>query len=266
MYKQWWGRFKIQQQTSGRLRAKIMLRRACVCSFVLLRAALGFVVSPAGLSRSAGSPALHAAAGVHAGLGIDHRAPVRGWAVPLMSAQLQVAPEAAAGSAVNLYDVAVVGAGPAGLALSAHLGERGLRVVTIDPTINKEAWIPNYGVWLDEIEPLGLRDCLMTQWPVATVLMGGPSGDEKITLNRPYARMDRKKFKEHMRKRCEESGVRLEAAPAKDATHDAAGTTLVIGEGDAATSVRCKLLVDCSGFGKAYVKFDEGREPGWQIP
>ena len=40
MYKQWWGRFKIQQQTSGRLRAKIMLRRACVCSFVLLRAAL----------------------------------------------------------------------------------------------------------------------------------------------------------------------------------------------------------------------------------
>ena len=237
----------------------MILLRACVCSFLLLRAALGFVVSPAGLARSVGSPALRAAAGLRT------RLPVRGWA-PRMSAQLQVSPEAAAGSVVDLYDVAVVGAGPAGLALSAHLGERGLKVVTIDPTINKESWVPNYGVWLDEIEPLGLRDCLMTQWPVATVLMGGPSGDEKITLNRPYARMDRKKFKEHMRKRCEKSGVRLEAAPAKEATHDTAGTNLVIGEGDTATSVRCKLLVDCSGFGKAYVKFEEGREPGWQIP
>ena len=178
-----------------------------------------------------------------------------------MAAQLEDAPAADRGSAVDQYDVIVVGAGPAGLALSAHLGERGLKVLTCDPTLNKD-WIPNYGVWLDEIEPLGLRDCLMTEWPVATVLMGGSSGDEKITLNRPYGRMDRKKFKQHMRDRCERAGVRLEAVPAKQAEHDATGTTLAVGEGDSATSVRCKLLVDCSGYGKAYVKFDEGKEPG----
>jgi 2-polyprenyl-6-methoxyphenol hydroxylase-like FAD-dependent oxidoreductase len=42
--------------------------------------------------------------------------------------------EKAASSGVDLYDVAVVGSGPAGLALSAHLGERGLKVFTCDPT------------------------------------------------------------------------------------------------------------------------------------
>lgn len=163
---------------------------------------------------------------------------------------------------VELFDVVVVGAGPAGLALSAHLGERGLTVVTCDPTLHKD-WIPNYGVWIDEIDHLGLRDCLMTEWPKATVFMGS-SGDEKITLNRPYGRMDRKKFKQHLIERCQKAGVRLEALPAKECTHDRVDSTLLLGEGDAATAVRCKLLVDCSGYGKAFVKFDEGKEPGVQ--
>jgi lycopene beta-cyclase len=163
---------------------------------------------------------------------------------------------------VELYDVAVVGAGPAGLALSAHLGERGLKVVTCDPTLNKD-WVPNYGVWIDEVEHLGLRECLMTEWPKATVFMGS-SGDEKITLNRPYGRMDRIKFKQHLLERCRKAGVRLEAQPAKDAVHNAADSMLTLGEGDSASPLRCKLLVDCSGYGKAFVKFDEGKEPGVQ--
>jgi len=164
-------------------------------------------------------------------------------------------------AAVDLYDVAVVGGGPAGLALSAELGERGLKVVTCDPTLHN-AWIPNYGVWVDEIESLGLRDCLMTEWPKATVFMGGD--ESKITLKRAYGRMDRVKFKEHMLNRCKKAGVRLEALPAKGVLHDTAESTLSLGEGDAAESVRCKLLVDCSGHGKAFVKFDEGKEPGVQ--
>jgi len=171
--------------------------------------------------------------------------------------------QAASADAVDLYDVVVVGGGPAGLALSAELGERGLKVVTCDPTLNK-GWIPNYGVWVDEIESLGLRDCLMTEWPKATVFMGVDGGDDKVTLKRAYGRMDRVKFKEHMLNRCRKAGVRLEAVPAKDVRHDTSESMLSLGEGDAAESVRCKLLVDCSGHGKAFVKFDEGKEPGVQ--
>lgn len=181
-----------------------------------------------------------------------------------MMAQSTMSEEkAASASGVDLYDVAVVGSGPAGLALSAHLGETGLKVFTCDPALNK-GWLPNYGVWIDEIEALGLRECLMTEWPVATVLMGGENGDEKISLKRPYGRMDRVKFKEHMMNRCKKAGVRLEAIPANGVEHSAAESILSVGEGDAATSVRCRLLVDCSGYGKAFVKFDEGKEPGVQ--
>jgi hypothetical protein len=127
-----------------------------------------------------------------------------------------------------------------------------------------KGWIPNYGVWIDEIDQLGLRPCLLKEWPVATVFMG-TNGDEKITLKRPYGRMDRKKFKEHMMSRCKKSGVRLEALSAEGISHSATESLLSVGgEGDVASTVRCKLLVDCSGYGKAFVKYDAGKEPGVQ--
>jgi hypothetical protein len=95
----------------------------------------------------------------------------------------------------------------------------------------------------DEIDQLGLRPCLLKEWPVATVFMD-TNGDEKITLKRPYGRMDRKKFKEHMMSRCTKSGVRLEALSAGGISHSATESLLsVSGEGDVASTVRCKLLV-----------------------
>jgi lycopene cyclase-like protein len=233
------------------------------CAFVgllLVQVALAFI-SPGGsllgeyrLRGGRASLAFNAQSGTVLARKQARRAQVR-------MAQTLATEAGAAGSAVELFDVAVVGAGPAGLALSAHLGERGLKVFTCDPTLDK-GWIPNYGVWIDEIEHLGLKECLMTEWPVATVFMGANS-DEKITLQRPYGRMDRKKFKAHMLERCKKAGVRLASASAGHVSHDASESTLQLSGGSEA-AVRCRLLVDCAGYSKAYVKFDEGKDPGVQ--
>lgn len=62
-------------------------------------------------------------------------------------------PDAGAGPA----DVAVVGAGPAGLALAAELAGQGLSVTLVAPECN---FVNNYGVWLDEFKELGLEATL----------------------------------------------------------------------------------------------------------
>ena len=244
-----------------------MPSRACVGVLLLAHSALGFL-SAGGthLNRVRGAEGVSAAGTARASrvlaLGTSVRA--RQQLGTLRMTTPQAAEEKTAASAAELFDVIVVGGGPAGLALSAHLGERGLKVLTCDPKLNDD-WIPNYGVWIDEIDHLGLRSCLMTEWKTATVFMGANS-DEKITLKRPYGRMDRKRFKAHMLERCRKAGVRLEAVAAKEVTHGVAESTLALGDagGSSASAARCRLLVDCAGYSKAYVKFDQGKEPGVQ--
>ena len=54
-------------------------------------------------------------------------------------------------------DVAVVGAGPAGLAAAAELAKQGLSVAMVSP---ESKFVNNYGVWLDEFKDLGLESTL----------------------------------------------------------------------------------------------------------
>lgn len=49
-------------------------------------------------------------------------------------------------------------------------------------------WIPNYGVWLDEVEPFGMTHLMKKKWPRATVFLGGGDGEKKI-LPRPYGQV-----------------------------------------------------------------------------
>ena len=54
-------------------------------------------------------------------------------------------------------DVAIVGAGPAGLALAAELAAQGLSGALVS---QESKFVNNYGVWLDEFQELGLTDTL----------------------------------------------------------------------------------------------------------
>lgn len=68
-------------------------------------------------------------------------------------------------------DVAIAGAGPAGIATAAELGQQGLSVVVVDPA-PLQHWPNNYGVWCDEFVAMDLDDCFEHVWPSANVWLG----------------------------------------------------------------------------------------------
>ena len=68
-------------------------------------------------------------------------------------------------------DVAIAGAGPAGLATAARISQQGFSVAIVDPAPLAH-WPNNYGVWSDEFEAMGLEDCFEIEWSKANVWLG----------------------------------------------------------------------------------------------
>nr|QBY35646.1 lycopene epsilon-cyclase [Dunaliella salina] len=117
------------------------------------------------------------------------------------SAQQSLASTLTPATPSSLYDVAVVGAGPAGMYLAAELSNRGLRTVIIghdSPLVN------NYGVWIDEARSLGLEHTLDNAWDDAVCYF---KEGHKVNLGRGYGRVSRRKLREHLLRLCTDAGV-----------------------------------------------------------
>ena len=81
-------------------------------------------------------------------------------------------------------DVAVVGCGPAGLALAAEIARHGRSVVLIGSPLPPRRpphsvspgedvpFVNNYGVWVDEFESIGMAEALERIWPEAVCYFG----------------------------------------------------------------------------------------------
>ncbi|KAL2532892.1 Lycopene beta cyclase [Abeliophyllum distichum] len=126
-----------------------------------------------------------------------------------------------------VVDLAVVGGGPAGLAVAQQVSEAGLSVCSIDPS-PKLIWPNNYGVWVDEFEAMDLLDCLDTTWSGAVVFI-----DDKSTkdLDRPYGRVNRKQLKSKMMQKCISNGVKFHQAKVVKVIHEESKSLLICNDG-----------------------------------
>ncbi|XP_066321363.1 lycopene beta cyclase, chloroplastic-like [Miscanthus floridulus] len=155
-------------------------------------------------------------------------------------------------------DLAVVGGGPAGLAVAQRVAEAGLSVCAIDPS-PAVVWPNNYGVWVDEFEAMGLTHCLDTVWPSASVFIG--DGRAK-SLDRPYARVARGKLKSAMMDRCVANGVVFHQAKVAKAVHYDASSLLICDDG---VAVPASVVLDATGFSRCLVQYDKPYNPGYQV-
>ena len=134
----------------------------------------------------------------------------------------------------DVTDVAVVGSGPAGLALAAACDRRGLTTVVIGEEI---PWTQTLGTWVDDLHIADDADavagCLRVRWPIVTV-----TGAIERSLHREYAVFD---------------NVALAAllAPQQRVSTTATGVTRnddhhVVACADG-SRVAARLVVDCGG-------------------
>ena len=159
----------------------------------------------------------------------------------------------------DVYDVAICGAGPAGLATAAECAARGLKVCVADPALGRD-WPNNYGVWIDEVEPLGFDDCVDVVWTESSVVFedAAPGALENVTLQRPYGRVDRKRLKRRLVDAC----IKGDATLLTKRAVDVEGTAVEFDDG---SSVRACVVVDATGFRRKFVKHDVAFDPGFQV-
>lgn len=107
-----------------------------------------------------------------------------------------------------MLDVLVVGAGPAGRAVAAACGERGLRTLVLDPAPHRP-WRASYGAWRDE---------LPAELPPSVIAAAAPGQAVAYTehrLDRDYAMLDVAALRAHLDDRLAAAGVPVERGRAR---------------------------------------------------
>ncbi|KAG6512458.1 lycopene beta cyclase, chloroplastic/chromoplastic-like [Zingiber officinale] len=155
-------------------------------------------------------------------------------------------------------DLAVVGGGPAGLAVAQQVSQAGLSVCSIDPS-PKLIWPNNYGVWVDEFEAMDLLDCLDATWSSAVVYVDEV---EKKSLGRPYGRVNRKQLKSKMMQRCISNGVQFHQAKVIKVIHEENKSLLICNDG---VTIQAAVVLDATGFSRCLVQYDKPYNPGYQV-
>lgn len=139
----------------------------------------------------------------------------------------------------TIFDLVVIGCGPAGLALAAESAKLGLTVGLVGPDL---PFTNNYGVWEDEFRDLGLERCIEHVWRDTIVYL---DNDDPVMIGRAYGRVSRHRLHEELLKRCVESGVSYLSSKVERISEAADGHSLVACEHDVV--IPCRLATVASG-------------------
>ena len=142
-------------------------------------------------------------------------------------------------------DVLVLGGGPAALCIASELVQRGVAVAGIAPDPIESPWPNTYGIWVRELENLGLDHLLQHRWSdtVSHFGSGGSSDqDQAIVHGTDYGLFDRKALQQHWLKRCDGMTWHRERVRSLDVGNDLTTVTCVSGQ-----QFRGRLVIDASG-------------------
>jgi lycopene cyclase-like protein len=145
-----------------------------------------------------------------------------------------------------MLDVLVIGGGPAGLSLAAALGEAGLSVQGLAISHPETPWPNTYGIWVDELEPLGMTSFLEHRWKDCVVFMEG----RELPLNREYGLFDKSRLQRHWLTQCEQHRVGWHQGVATDIQHHSTHSLITTRDGKA---FKARLVVDASGHKPVFV-------------
>jgi lycopene beta-cyclase len=146
-----------------------------------------------------------------------------------------------------MFDVLIIGSGPAGTILASRLADRGVHVAGLTATDLTQPWPNTYGVWQDEIEALGMGHLLSHTWSDCRVYFGG----REILINRVYGLLDNERCKQHLLDRCERGGTVWTHGYAAELRHTPTHSEVTTHAGQV---LQARLVIDASGHNAAFVQ------------
>ncbi len=146
-----------------------------------------------------------------------------------------------------MLDALVIGAGPAGLAISAALCDAGLNVAGISPFAPDTLWTNTYGIWADELAPLGLTGALARRWSGCAVY----AGERRIALQREYGLIDNAKLQAHLLARLARTATVWHTDRVVQAAQLPEHTLITTRSG---AQITARVVIDASGHAPALVK------------
>lgn len=114
-----------------------------------------------------------------------------------------------------VFEVLVLGGGPAALCIAAALAGEGLRVALLAPHDARTPWPNTYGIWGEEVDALGLAHLLEHRWSHTVSYFGAGAADPADPANAPtrhgrdYGLFNRAALQGHWLSACERGGVQL---------------------------------------------------------
>ena len=163
-------------------------------------------------------------------------------------------------SEVLVFDVLVVGGGPAALAIAAELAEQGLAVAVLAASDCRDPWPNTYGIWADEVDALGLGHLLEHRWSYTCSYFGSGSSDPADPANSPtchgrdYGLFDKNRLQQFWLERCEAAGVQWLRGQALELSHGSGRSQVATAAGEV---LEARLVLDASGHKAVFVQRPE---------
>ena len=160
-------------------------------------------------------------------------------------------------SEVLAFDLLVVGAGPAALAIAAELAEQGLAVAVLAAIDPSDPWPNTYGIWGDEVDALGLGHLLEHRWSYTCSYFGSGSSDPADPANSPtrhgrdYGLFDKTRLQQFWLERCEAAGVQWIRGLAQELSHGSGRSQVTTAAGEV---LEARLVLDASGHKAVFVQ------------
>ena len=154
-------------------------------------------------------------------------------------------------------DVLVLGAGPAGLAITVALCKENLRVAVLSDIDPKKPWPYTYGIWGDEVDELGLEHLLEHRWSKTVSYFGQGSSDTSSNANYPtrhkrdYGLFDKRKLQNYWLNKCKDSSVKWERGKALNLEVDSHISHVIT---DDENRLSARIIIDATGYKPALLK------------
>ncbi len=137
--------------------------------------------------------------------------------------------------------------------IASALAEQGLRVQALTATPFPTIWPNIYGIWRDEVEPLGLTHLLEHSWSHCTSCFS----KGEVKHDRTYSFLDKAKLQQHFLEICEQFQVSWQVGVAQSIEHHATHSSVSVATDDGVQALNARIVVDATGHRPVFVQRDE---------